>query len=92
MDLVEYLVNVKKIPSWDREPTINDKDLDTLILQANGISNVVHGRWDVVDGLLYGRDICKCSVCKKQQVMEMSHHMDYCPSCGARMDIKVADK
>ena len=46
--------------------------------------DVVHGRWET-----QGRDAV-CSVCKYIQIgaYRVTWHSPYCPSCGAKMDLK----
>lgn len=55
------------------------------------VSPVVHGRWVIVDdGVMIGDGKhLECSVChtwKKDRIKT-----DYCPNCGARMDIERQD-
>ena len=56
---------------------------------------VVHGRWihdcvegcnPFVDSLPIWVDVMQCSVCK--EYIEGSHGTNYCPNCGAKMDLE----
>ena len=63
------------------------------------IKPVVHGRWEL-EYETYGK--MRCSVCKKEALIEkaigdvgiITAYVDsnYCPHCGARMDVKENDK
>lgn len=39
MTILEFLLSVQKIPSWDRTPGILNKDLNKLIDQARMLEN-----------------------------------------------------
>ena len=49
---------------------------------------VVHGRWEKADNLKP-----KCSVCGKFRLYAWPDYKicDYCPNCGAKMDLEVDD-
>ena len=34
MSLIKFLMEIKKVPSWEREPAISDQELDELIDQT----------------------------------------------------------
>lgn len=57
------------------------------------VMSVVHGRWidlgDQMSALDKTLDIKMCSECHMCVVLE--DFDDYCPSCGARMDVKKED-
>lgn len=59
---------------------LQDLQDELEMLPAADVAPVVHGRWmPPVDGK-YG---CLCSACKKQS----DNGSDYCPNCGAKMDL-----
>lgn len=54
---------------------------------------VVHGRWIDENGFLFmplpkGHRWCHCSECGE---MIVGRPYNYCPNCGAKMDLKEAD-
>ena len=57
-----------------------------LNVEAKDVVPVVHGRW------VYGEDVdIQCSVCGADALTEgdyMQIKSNYCPHCGARMDVK----
>jgi len=50
------------------------------------VQPVRHGRWKHGDMPTYGG--FKCSLCKKNTIV---YKPNYCPNCGARMDLKEVD-
>lgn len=73
-------VNTEKTPSF----TITDKYGHTA-----EYVKVVHGKW-VHDGydIPHGVDWMHCSNCGKRDVYCPASLTNYCPACGARMDIE----
>ena len=57
---------------------------------AADVAPVVHGRW--IGAPLCGNDNCRCSECGSWHNIHANLHGEimqkYCPSCGAKMDIK----
>lgn len=45
------------------------------------VRHLEHGRWN-----MYSSTMQECSVCKKHTAR---HRYNYCPQCGARMDLEV---
>lgn len=62
-------------------------------LPTEDVAPVVHGRWiekvDMVSSYLSGCEelFAECSVCHAAEVMGSN----YCPNCGAKMDLEVSD-
>lgn len=59
-------------------------------IPAADVAPVVHGRWEWMGPYRYTNDgmIATCSVCKER--LRLFAH-NYCPNCGARMDLEVMD-
>lgn len=59
---------------------------------------VVHGHWipydKIVDDFSYAFGYGQCSACKKVRwlVLANGRQMNYCPSCGAKMDEKDSEQ
>lgn len=57
-----------------------------LNVEAKDVVPVVHGRW------VYGEDVdIQCSICGADALTEGDYRQtksNYCPHCGARMDVK----
>ena len=49
-------------------------------------ATVKHGRWQITAGSLF--PVNKCSVCNLPSVFGQSN---YCPNCGAKMDLKEGE-
>ena len=54
----------------------NIKDIPTIEAEL-----VKHGRWICINGWVY------CSVCHQEPPNESNLETDYCPNCGAKMDL-----
>ena len=59
---------------------------------AADVQTVVHGRWEVVHGVLTpgGDPLLRCPICKARESehlcgVECRTVWNYCPNCGARM-------
>ena len=46
---------------------------------------VVHGRWLIHKGHFH--DFAECSLCGEDYVRDTAMAMNYCPNCGAKMDV-----
>lgn len=68
----------------DLEPPPTWNDAVSLLGSAPTIANVapvVHGEWELLDGIeprRYGCSLCKC--------LSWYGTYNYCPNCGAKMD------
>lgn len=59
-------------------------------LPSADVAPVLHGRWmDVKEKRLYGDHYFLCSRCKSRNGSMIP--FNYCPNCGARMDLEVMD-
>lgn len=70
---------------WAREFYPNDKVFASAIINAPAadVATVVHGRWNVVEGLMIDNAIC--SNCGRRfQAYYKEYH--FCPNCGAKMN------
>ena len=45
------------------------------------------GKWEFVK-MNYGHDQCKCSVCGRKWWTPKGERLNYCPNCGAKMDLE----
>lgn len=72
-----------------RELLKADKDGRLVILPSVSIKPVVHGQWIERRALhAMGEVSAKCSACSKS-VQYLGNPLNYCPNCGAKMDIEV---
>ena len=62
---------------------------------STDVSPVRHGRWEVVTGVFTpgGDPLLRCPVCKAKESehlcgVESRAHWNYCPNCGAKMDLE----
>ena len=56
-------------------------------IQAADVAPVVHGKWiDVREKRLFGDHYFLCSNCKSRNGSMIS--FNYCPNCGAKMDLE----
>lgn len=76
----------------DEEMSFTESDIRGLVLclPAADVAPVVHGRW-VHDGRRFkgGVDWCHCSECGRKN--NFTACTNYCPNCGARMDLGGTD-
>ena len=80
---IEYL-----IATYGNESAV-EKTLATVIDEMNAfpsvdVQEVKHGHWEHDTGIWSNFEIC--SLCK--QWTKSSFEYDYCPNCGAKMDLK----
>ena len=52
-------------------------------MDADDVAPLVHGRWNVVEGLMFDNAICSNCGRRFQAYYEEYH---FCPNCGAKMD------
>ena len=59
------------------------------IIQAAGVAQVQHGRWVHTDYAIHWTAKDECSECTYHALdrNDLSHY-NYCPNCGAKMDLK----
>lgn len=63
-------------------------------LPSADVSPVVHGRWEAMHyegGILDGTNFDKCSVCGYERIIDdekLKTAFNYCPNCGAKMDLE----
>ena len=85
------LYRLSAINGLGLEPVIAMKDIKALIFQVPGVEAVLvkHGRWEPVQNL---EGMFKCSLCGDEwgSAAKMVP-MQYCPSCGAKMDLEEQD-
>lgn len=55
-------------------------------LISNGFAQVRHGRWVEKEKYTFGI-MYDCSLCENR-ILDNGHHWNYCPVCGAKMDLK----
>ena len=61
--------------------------IDICKLPAADVAPVVHGKW--IYKKEWGRLITnECSVCKQILTTQNGELMNYCPHCGAKMDLE----
>lgn len=53
---------------------------------ANDVAPMRHGRW-VYAKTYYDIDECNCSLCGQLMTTAIDKRMNYCPNCGAKMDL-----
>ena len=63
------------------------KELDRV--PAADVAPVVHGRW-IADGDGYHWTY-NCSICAWKDGYPFNERHNFCPNCGARMDLEVTD-
>lgn len=69
---------------------ICDIEIEIGKMDAEDVAPVAHGRWmDVREQRLFGDHYFLCSNCKSRNGVMIS--FNYCPNCGARMDLEVMD-
>lgn len=56
------------------------------LFRAPTIDPVKHGRWYDVYMASQQTVAQTCSCCENTIIMNIAHHFNYCPACGARMD------
>ena len=56
-------------------------------LPAADVAPVRHGRW-VYAKTYYDIDECNCSLCGQLMTTAIDKRMNYCPNCGAKMDLE----
>ena len=54
---------------------------------AADVAPVRHGRW-VYAKTYYDIDECNCSLCGQLMTTAIDKRMNYCPNCGAKMDLE----
>lgn len=80
----------------DREKYDNwDEIIDALEnIPAVDVEPVVHGKWLKYSHSYFGRHQCVCSECKNDNYWKKYFcygNENYCPNCGAKMDLDTAD-
>lgn len=65
---------------------ICDIEIEIGKMDAEDVAPVVHGRWIYFGGNHYTR-ISQCTNC----CAKYDFRSNYCPNCGARMDLEVSD-
>ena len=74
------------------EPYIADWKFDEMIeeLPATDAAPVRHGRW-IADGDGYHWTY-NCSICAWKDGYPFNERHNYCPNCGAKMDLDIQNK
>lgn len=63
-------------------------------IPAADVVEVIHGKWEAghyEGGIFDGTNFEKCSVCQFERIFEdirFKTTFNYCPNCGAKMDLK----
>ena len=63
-------------------------------LPTADVVEVIHGKWEAghyEGGIFDGTNFEKCSVCQFERIFEdirFKTTFNYCPNCGAKMDLK----
>ena len=81
----------------EREAALAEADYDgnfNLVIPAKKVRNipaadvapVVHGQWVEKEKYTFGI-IYDCSLCENR-ILDNGHSWNYCPNCGARMDLE----
>ena len=85
---------------WDkiqRMPVYNNSDRDLfedLIIQmpSADVALIKHGKWEQHDEYDEDSNVYTCSVCNEPWCLiegdPKDNYMNYCPHCGAKMDLK----
>lgn len=95
--MVEYIereaacMEAGYIHGFGDDKYVSLKDIESI--PAADVVPVVHGRWEVVHGVLTpgGDPLLRCPICKARESehlcgVECRTVWNYCPNCGARMD------
>lgn len=88
MTIREKLIEILKVPIFPHEQADTAEVVADYLLD-NGVTVVVHGRWEDKPTGRYGQQQSWCSACGKHSGIggiEKNRHRAYCPNCGARMD------
>ena len=57
-----------------------------VAMPSADVAPVVHGRWVEKEKYTFGI-IYDCSLCENR-ILDNGHSWNYCPNCGARMDLE----
>ena len=95
-ELTPTLINVSKTMLEMLKPVLSTA-LENALNDNNAITDtdvqpVKHGRWE--SPVSVGNGIKFCSVCRNEAYWDTDYGQqlfDYCPYCGARMDLKDGD-
>ena len=60
-------------------------------IPASDVAPVRHGRW-IYAKTYYDADECNCSLCGQLMTTAIHKRMNFCPNCGAKMDLSVECK
>lgn len=89
MTISEMIKNLEAVmaANGDIECYYAEDDEDAPTVDA---VEVVHGRWEKHEPDKHGYGKPKCSVCGQYHLAWWSDytHCNYCPQCGAKMDLK----
>lgn len=55
---------------------------------AADVAQVRHGRWEVLEYYRDGGTAQRCDQCKELMFFQRTTPKDYCPNCGAKMDLE----
>lgn len=69
---------------WTREQTYNA----IFCLPSADVAPVRHGRWKMYKTEVAGRGFFYCTKCRT----DAYNATDYCPACGAKMDMEEANE
>lgn len=70
---------------------------DISVVKSADVQRIKHGKWEeLTDYGGWGDTHYCCSVCGEEWHLEdgtpQQNHMNFCPQCGARMDLKEGEK
>ena len=90
--MAEY-VTKEQVIDWYRPYGQTDEHIpfETLVsdlrdMKAADVAMVRHGRWEH-SRTYYEMDECNCSLCGQLMTTAIDKRMNYCPNCGAKMDL-----
>lgn len=90
----EGILGIEKLLSTD--VIKNNKIANNLLEQvlfdiqnfpSSDVAPVTHGKWEYFGGSATIRSHFRCSKCKHLRFEYYTSKFDYCPSCGAKMDL-----
>lgn len=81
--MAEYIDKEKLLQKLSRMIEFGDAIMDCPIAD---VAPVVHGRWIEQEKYTFGV-MYDCSICGNR-ILDNGHSWNYCPHCGAKMDVE----
>jgi rubrerythrin len=103
LDAIEYAPVADVVSREVFEQVKWERDTALQTLQEHGIGlgeiadvvEVKHGEWEEIDNLVIEHGLptvkgktWRCSICGEARKNRTAPDMNYCPNCGAKMDLK----